>query len=91
MAYLQHRKSYTGMTMKRKSFLGDYVKEVVSYQWPVTGLDTCEVGFGVCEKSGLILQSTSVTPEKMIEYYSNTATYINPNHNGKPMPKTLKM
>lgn len=76
--------------MKRKSFLGDYVKEVVSYQWPVTGLDTCEVGFGVCEKSGLILQSTSVTPEKMIEYYSNTATYINPNHNGKPMPKKVK-
>lgn len=76
--------------MQRNSFLGGPITEIVKYEWPITGLGVCQIGFGVCDNTGLVLQTTTVTPETMIDYYANTATYINPNHNGKPMPGKVK-
>lgn len=76
--------------MNRESFFGGKTKELVLYKWPITDLGTCEIGFGFCEKTGLVLQTTAVTPEMMIKYYANTATYLNPNHDGNPMPGKVK-
>jgi 2-polyprenyl-3-methyl-5-hydroxy-6-metoxy-1,4-benzoquinol methylase len=72
--------------MRRQSFLGSNVVELIQYKWPVAGIGECQIGFGFCDKTGLILQTTTVTPDIMSEFYENTATYVNPNHSGKPMP-----
>jgi len=72
--------------MNRSSFLGGPTEEVGRYNWPITGLAECQIGFGICESSGLVMQTSVVSQEKMLEYYSQTATYVNPNHAGKPMP-----
>jgi SAM-dependent methyltransferase len=76
--------------MKRSSFLGGPVEELILSKWPITGLGECEIGFGICESSGLVMQTTAVSPETMLDYYGQTATYINPNDGGKPMPSKVR-
>lgn len=70
--------------MKRTSFLGNSVTELVSYRWPIPGLGEHNIGFGICEESGLVLQTTSVTPEEMLSYYAETATYVHQDNVGLP-------
>jgi SAM-dependent methyltransferase len=72
--------------MQRQSFFGSDTTELIQYKWPVAGIGECRIGFGFCIKTGIILQTTTVTPDTMLEFYENTATYVNPNHSGKPMP-----
>lgn len=75
--------------MKRLSFLGNETEELVSYRWPITGIGVCQIGFGICKNSGLLLQTTTVPHEIMLKYYKETATYINPNHDGNPTPEKV--
>ena len=70
----------------RESFFGASAMEAVNYIWPIADLGSCSIGFGVCKKTGMVFQTTVVEQKEMLKYYSNTATYVNPNHSGKPMP-----
>lgn len=76
--------------MKRNSFLGGVTEELISYDWPIAGLGTQQIGFGICESTGLVMQTSVVAEEKMLDWYSQTATYVNPNHDGKPMPSKVQ-
>ena len=76
--------------MNRSSFLGGPAEEVVKYDWPITGLGQCQIGFGICRSSGLVMQTSVIPQEKMLEYYTQIATYVNPNHAGKPMPGKVR-
>ncbi len=72
--------------MIRESFLGGPTEQICRYVWPITALGDCEIIFGVCEASGLVMQTTTVPRASMLEHYTDTATYINPNLKGNPMP-----
>ena len=76
--------------MKRNSFLGGVTEELISYDWPIAGLGTQQIGFGICKSTGLVMQTSTVAEEKMLDWYSQTATYVNPNHDGKPMPQKVR-
>jgi len=71
--------------MERKCFLCDKgIKTIIIQTWDLPGLPSQEVGFSICPKCGLILQSPSPDRTTMNEYYAETATYINPGRDGKP-------
>ena len=76
--------------MQRMSFLGNETEELVRYEWPISGLGVHPIGFGICRQSGLVLQTTTVTPEKMLEFYRETATYVNPAAEGRPTPEKVR-
>lgn len=70
--------------MKRSSFLGNSIEELVSYEWFISGIGNRKIGYGICLQSGLVLQ-TSIIPENlMIKYYAAIATYVNSYNYGSP-------
>ncbi len=76
--------------MKRESFFGGEIDELISQTWQIPGVGSKHIGFGICHSSGLVLQTTAVTPEQMLAYYAHTATYVNPNNNGGPQEKKVR-
>lgn len=76
--------------MKRVSFLGGHLDELVRYDWPLPDIGTHTIGFGICQQSGLIMQSETVTPKLMEKYYRSVATYVNPSSSGKPTEAKVK-
>ena len=71
--------------MKRKCFLCDVNTEsIFCDKWDLPGIDSCEIGFSICPRCGLIIQSPAIDGNNMDKYYSETATYINPGRKGKP-------
>jgi len=77
--------------MKRKCFLCDVNTEtIISDEWDLPGLDSCEIGFSICPECGLIIQSPSIDIDNMNKYYADIATYINPGRKGKPSSNKIK-
>jgi hypothetical protein len=77
--------------MIRKSFLsGQNLEQVTVQSWDIPGLRSQQIGFGICPQSGLVMQSPSPTPDEILDYYSETATYINPGRTGKPTLGNVK-
>lgn len=74
--------------MKRHSFLGQDTETLQTCQWEVVGLGVCNVAFGLCRDSGLVMQTESVTPDQMTRFYENTATYVNAD--GKPTARKVR-
>ena len=74
--------------MLRKCFLTGSVLDQVTpiYNWYLPGLPKKNIGFSICEESGMIMQSPCPTPKEIENYYQNTATYINPGRDGCPSP-----
>jgi len=70
--------------MQRNSFLGANTDELVRYQWHLPDIGLHSIAFGICRETGLVLQTETVMPELMEQYYKNTATYINPDMDGRP-------
>lgn len=71
--------------MNRQCFMCNIeAKTIVTQTWDLPGIDSQEIGFAICSKCGLILQSPSLDRTSMNKYYTGTATYINPGRSGKP-------
>lgn len=70
--------------MQRESFFGRDTTEFVSYTWPLPDIGKHRVAFGLCDHTGLVMQTDTVTPELMCLYYRATATYVNPADQGRP-------
>ena len=76
--------------MIRKSFLRDEsAEQVMMQEWDMPGMNSQNIGFSICSDSGLIIQSPCPTASEIFEYYTETATYINPGRDGKPSPDKI--
>ena len=72
--------------MNRQCFMCNIeAKAIIMQTWDLPGINSeKEIGFSICPKCGLILQSPSLDYTDMDKYYTETATYINPGRSGKP-------
>jgi len=78
--------------MIRKSFLRNTkLEQLTSNKWELPSIGTKNIGFGICPKSGLVMQSPSPTPNQIQTYYETAATYINPGRDGKPSLEKVKV
>ena len=59
--------------------------------WHLTGLPPQEIGFGVCDACGAVLQSPCADPETLGTWYAETAVYANPGRGGKPNARKVAM
>ena len=65
------------------------VTEVELKTWMLPSMPDLEIGFGICDACGMVIQSTSPSEVLIKDYYENTATYINPGNKGKPKKEKI--
>lgn len=77
--------------MERTCFLCQTDPEnIIVQQWELPGLESSQIGFSICPNCGLVLQHPALDRKKMLQYYSDIATYINPGRKGKPAPRKIR-
>ncbi|MFT4537974.1 MAG: hypothetical protein ACI841_004414 [Planctomycetota bacterium] len=71
--------------MQRSCFLCNGDGETLrSARWSLPHLEAHDIGFGLCARCGLAMQTESVTPNEMTRYYCESAVYTNPGRAGRP-------
>ena len=58
--------------------------------WSLPDLPPTDIGFGVCEDCGLVLQSPSTSQEQMRSWYRDQAIYTNPGRAGEPHARKVR-
>lgn len=78
--------------MDRNCFIcNEEIEPIVISNWLLPGFnDRKRIGFGICKKCELVLQTPTISPKEMTYYYEQTATYINPGREGKPSSLKIK-
>jgi len=77
--------------VERSCFLCNGKVEVLDRTtWSLPNLPPTELGFGLCIECGLVLQSPSMSPDRMSAWYRDQAVYTNPGRAGQPHPRKVR-
>ena len=63
--------------MDRNCFIDNQkIRNITTYNWNILGLKKNKIGFGLCPKCNLVLQTPSLSKKKILNYYKNTSIYF---------------
>lgn len=63
--------------MHRNCFIDNQkIRNLTEYNWNILGLKKNKIGFGLCPKCNLVLQTPSLSKKKVLNYYKNTSIYF---------------
>lgn len=66
------------------------LNSILITKWNITNIpDEQEIGFAPCGNCKLVIQTPTISPNSMFNYYESTATYINPGREGKPSQEKI--
>lgn len=58
--------------------------------WSLSDLPPIDLGFGVCQGCGLVLQTPSASPDQVASWYRDQAIYTNPGRAGEPHARKVR-